>query len=98
MNLAKPRIDVGLFTNERERMLAFWQGEVGLPFEELLAIGGGVRQHRHAMNGSVLKLNHARDSLPDEVASGYRELYIARAGLSEPLELAGAKPDGVGSG
>jgi hypothetical protein len=29
MNLAKPRIDIGLSTNRLEPMLAFWQGEAG---------------------------------------------------------------------
>ena len=46
MKLAKPRIDVGLHTNQREPMLAFWQDVVGLPFEELLPMGQGLQQHR----------------------------------------------------
>lgn len=92
MHLAKQHIDVGLFTNNREAMLSFWRDEVGLPFEELLAVGGGIRQHRHGMNGSVLKLNDARDPLPPEAPSGYRELLIARDGLSAPKQL--IDPDG----
>jgi len=84
MELAKTHIDVGLFTNNLEPMLAFWQHEVGLPFEELLPTGGGNRQHRHAMNGSILKLNHARDPLPDAEPAGYRELLIARTGIAAP--------------
>ncbi len=92
MELAKHHIDVGLFTNNLEPMLAFWQQDVGLPFEELLPTGGGNRQHRHAMNGSVLKLNHARDPLPDARPTGYRGLLIARPGLSGPSEL--TDPDG----
>ncbi len=92
MKLAKPRIDVGLFTNNAEAMLEFWQHEVGLPFEETLPLGGGVRQHRHAMNGSVLKLNAARDPLNDAPPSGYRELTIAREGIAAPIAL--VDPDG----
>lgn len=87
MDLAKNHIDVGLFTNNLEPMLAFWQHEVGLVFEELLPTGGGNHQHRHAMNGSVFKLNHARDPLAAEPPSGYRELLIAQEGLSAPREL-----------
>ena len=87
MELAKTHIDVGLFTNNLEPMLAFWQHEVGLPFEELLPTGGGNRQHRHAMNGSILKLNHARDPLPDAEPAGYRELLIARTGIAAPHQL-----------
>jgi lactoylglutathione lyase len=92
MRLAKEHIDVGVFTNRTDDMLAFWQGEVGLPFEEMLPIGGGLRQHRHAMNGSVFKLNSARDPLGEEPLSGYRELRIARAGLPSPRTL--TDPDG----
>jgi lactoylglutathione lyase len=92
VKLAKPYLDVGLATNRLEPMLSFWQEEVGLPFEEVLPLGGGRRQHRHAMNGSVLKLNHARDPLPDRPPSGYRELWIARDGLGARREL--RDPDG----
>ena len=40
MKLAKQSLDVGLFTNNIEAMLRFYQDEVGLPFEELLPTGG----------------------------------------------------------
>ena len=92
MNLAKPHLDVGLATNQLEATLSFWQNEIGLRFEEVLPLGRGRRQHRHAMNGSVLKLNHARDPLPATPPSGYRELRIARDGLAARRAL--LDPDG----
>ena len=92
MEFAKQHLDVGLFTNDMDAMLAFWQREVGLPFEETLPLGGGVRQHRHGMNGSVLKLNAARDPMPEQPPCGYRELLIARAGIDAPRPL--IDPDG----
>jgi len=92
MKIAKPHLDFGLYTNALEKQLAFWQQEVGLPFEEMLPVGGGVRQHRHAMNGSVFKLNHARDPLPAPTPCGYRQLSIAREELEKPVEL--RDPDG----
>jgi len=92
VKLAKPRIDVGLYTNRRDEMLAFWRDEVGLPYEELLPMGGGVQQHRLGLNGSVLKINHSREPLPDEPRSGYVELAIAREGLQAPRAL--LDPDG----
>jgi lactoylglutathione lyase len=92
MKLAKPRIDVGLHTNLREPMLDFWQKEIGLPYEEMLPMGRGLQQHRHGLLGSVLKINHARDPLGNEPACGYRELWIARAGISAPLRR--VDPDG----
>ena len=92
MQLAKPRIDVGLHTNRRDEMLAFWQQEIGLPYDHMLKLGGGRQQHRHDLLGSVLKINHVRDPLPDPPPSGYRELLIAREGVTEPVRL--ADPDG----
>lgn len=92
MELAKNHIDVGLFTNATEKMLAFWQQQVGLPFDHLLPVGGGVRQHRHDMNGSVMKINDVRDPLSDAPVSGYRRLLIARDGLSEAQVV--TDPDG----
>jgi lactoylglutathione lyase len=92
MDLAKNHIDVGIMTNRLEESLAFWQQEVGLPFEVLLPIGQGLRQHRHGMNGSVFKLNHARDPLVDAPLAGYRELSIARRGIEARRAL--VDPDG----
>ena len=92
MRLAKNFLDVGLQTNQLEPMLRFWQEEVGLPFEELLPTGGGNRQHRHGLNGAVLKLNHSRDPLPTNEPTGYRELFIAREGHERPQTL--RDPDG----
>jgi catechol 2,3-dioxygenase-like lactoylglutathione lyase family enzyme len=92
MHLAKNFLDVGLHTNQLGPMLRFWQEDVGLPFEEMLPTGGGNRQHRHGLNGAVLKLNHARDPLPPTGPSGYRELMVARDGIAAPRAL--RDPDG----
>lgn len=92
MDLAKPRIDVGLFTANLEPMLDFWQSEVGLPFDHMLPLGNGLQQHRHDLLGSVLKINHSRNELPIAPPSGYRELLIAREGLLGPRRL--TDPDG----
>ena len=92
MDLSKQHIDVGLFTDNAVAMLEFWQQRVGLAFEETLPLGGGVLQHRHAMNGSVLKLNASRDPLPAHPISGYRELFIAREALAQAESL--VDPDG----
>jgi lactoylglutathione lyase len=92
MKLAKPRVDIGLSTNNLEPMLAFWQGEAGVLFDHLLPIRKGHEQHRHDANGSVLKINHHADPLPDAPPSGYRELILAREGLAEPVSL--TDPDG----
>ena len=44
------------------------------------------------MNGSILKMNHARGPLPDVPPSGIIGLEIAREGLASPQPL--ADPDG----
>ena len=87
MQLAKPRFDIGLSTNAIEPMLAFWQGKIGVPFDHLLPIRRGQNQHRHDLMGSVLKINHHEAPLPANPPSGYRELLIARDGVSEARAL-----------
>ena len=93
MELAKPRVDIGLATDNLETMLAFWQGEAGVPFDHLLRIRRGQNQHRHDVNGSVLKINNSTETRQTSTPpSGYRELIIARHGLTAPREL--VDPDG----
>jgi catechol 2,3-dioxygenase-like lactoylglutathione lyase family enzyme len=92
MDLAKPRIDIGLSTNAIEPMLAFWQGEAGIAFDQLLPIRRGQDQHRHDVARSVLKINHHADPLPANPPSGYRELIVAREGIAAPVPL--ADPEG----
>lgn len=92
MDLAKPHMDVGLFTNRRDEQLHFWQQTVGLEYDHMGKLGGGMQQLRHHMNGSILKVNHARDPLPAAAPSGIVRVRIARQGLDAPREL--ADPDG----
>lgn len=87
MKLAKNAIDVGIYTNQREEQLSFWQEQVGLPFEELLKVGGGSHQLRHGLNGSIFKMNHTRETLSHDDPTGYSELIIAKEGLAEPVKL-----------
>jgi catechol 2,3-dioxygenase-like lactoylglutathione lyase family enzyme len=92
MQLAKDVIDVGLSTNDLEPMLRFWQQDVGLRFDHVLPVRRGQKQYRHDAQGSVIKLNHHAEPLPEVAPSGYRELIIAREGLQEPRRM--VDPDG----
>lgn len=92
MDLAKNHIDVGLFTNQRDAQLRFWQEDVGLAYDHMGKLGGGMQQLRHHMNGSILKVNHARDPLKPAPASGIVRLRIAREGLAAARAL--SDPDG----
>jgi catechol 2,3-dioxygenase-like lactoylglutathione lyase family enzyme len=92
MQLAKSVIDVGLSTNNLEPMLQFWQQQVGLRLDHVLPVRRGQKQYRHDALGSVIKLNHHVEPLPQAAPSGYRELMIAREGLREPRRM--VDPDG----
>jgi lactoylglutathione lyase len=87
MNIAKPHLDIGLYVRDTEAALAFWQQSVGATFDHTLAIRRGVRQYRHDLFGSVLKINNSRDPLPDNPPTGYRELLVARSDIAEPMRL-----------
>src|SRR5580704_7114276 len=92
MQLAKNVIDVGLSTNRPEPMLQFWQQQVGLRFDHVLPVRRGQKQYRHDEQGSVIKVNHHVEPLPEAAPSGYRELIIAREGVREPRPM--IDPDG----
>src|ERR1700761_1161696 len=92
MQLAKNAIDVGLSTNQLEPMLRFWQQDAAVRFDHVLPIRRGQKQYRHEEQGSVIKLNHHVEPLPDSAPSGYRELVVAREGVAEPRLL--TDPDG----
>jgi lactoylglutathione lyase len=88
MNLAKPSIDIGFATNAAPAALAFWQNEIGLPFDYTQPIRRSYKQHRHDLRGSILKINHVYEPLPDYPPSGYRELLIARDDVAVPQPMA----------
>jgi len=92
MKLAKQFVDVGLFTNNLDEMRAFYSERIRLPFEEILPVGPGMKQHRFGMLGSVLKINNSRDALPPRKSGGYQRLTIADPRTPMPLQM--QDPDG----
>ncbi len=92
MELAKRFIDVGIFTNRLDEMRAFYGERIRLPYEELLPVGGGVRQYRYGLLGSVLKINHSRDQLPPRIAGGYHKISISDP--RTPMPIPTQDPDG----
>jgi predicted enzyme related to lactoylglutathione lyase len=103
MKLAKPRFDIGLATNNLDEMLNFWQKDVGVPLDHVLKVRRGQNQHRHDLMGSVLKINHFEEAVPDTPPSGYLELLVASdrstAQLSDPdgnaVSLVAPGTDGI---
>lgn len=77
MELAKKTVDVGLFTNQLEEMQKFYGEELGLQFESVMPVGGGIKQYRYLANGSVIKLMHTHDPLPRRHPGGYEVVMIA---------------------
>jgi catechol 2,3-dioxygenase-like lactoylglutathione lyase family enzyme len=92
MELSRPQVDVGLFTNRIEEMKTFYGGELGLQFESMMPVGGGFQQHRYLANGSVIKLMDSRDPLPRRHPGGYETLIIATPKATQPRAL--SDPDG----
>lgn len=92
MELAKLALDVGLATNSLDDTLAFWQNTAKVPFDEMLPLGGGRRQHRHRIGESILKINHSREPVAATPPTGYRRLSIATANVDRVTEL--TDPDG----
>ena len=92
MQLAKSVIDIGLSTNNLEPMLRFWQQDAAVRFDHVLPVRRGQKQYRHDEQGTVIKLNHHAEPLPEAAPSGYRELIIARESLNTPRRM--VDPDG----
>ena len=91
MELAKDFLDVGLYTDRYEDLHAFYVDGLGLAYEELLKVGGGVHQHRVSLNGAVLKLNSSSHSL-ESAPTNYVGLDI---GLDRPDRHEVSDPDGT---
>jgi predicted enzyme related to lactoylglutathione lyase len=77
MELAKQGVDVGIFTNNLEGMQGFYGQKLGLEFESVLPVGGGIKQYRYLANGSVIKLMHTQEPLPRRHPGGYETILIA---------------------
>jgi predicted enzyme related to lactoylglutathione lyase len=92
MELNRPQVDVGLFTNRIDAMKAFYGDNLGLQFESEMAVGGGFKQHRYIANGSIIKLMESRDPLPRRHPGGYETLIIASNKVTQPEAL--NDPDG----
>jgi catechol 2,3-dioxygenase-like lactoylglutathione lyase family enzyme len=92
VRLAKPCLDLGLYCSDILASRAFYEGTLGLPYEELLKIGGGQHQHRVGLLGAVLKLNATRTRL-DPAGSCLRGFVIAGPEATVPVRH--HDPDGI---
>jgi lactoylglutathione lyase len=83
MRLAKPRIDIGLFTDDIEAQRKFWGEVVGLRLDHELELAPGWIQHRYDAYGSVIKVNHLAGGVPDRPPSGITRLTVAVEGIDK---------------
>jgi hypothetical protein len=79
LEIVKPAVDVGIQTNDLDAHQAFWGEELGLAFDHVLEVGGGVHQHRYDLHGGVLKLNAHRDPLPTDAPTGFTAIAVVDA-------------------
>lgn len=91
MHLAKPHLDIGLFTERIGSQRAFWSDKAGLRLDHEIKLRTGWVQHRFDAHDSVVKVNHWDGELPTLPPSGYAGLTIAREGSGE---WQGHDPDG----
>jgi lactoylglutathione lyase len=87
MDLAKQSVDVGIFTNNLESMQEFYGKTLGLPFESVMPVGGGIKQYRYLANGSVIKLMHTTEPLSRRHPGGYETIMIASSTAKIPRFL-----------
>lgn len=92
MKLAKPHLDIGLFTNDIESQRDFWANTVGLRYDHQLTFRKGWSVYRYDANGSVVKVNHRTAKLRKRPSSGFAMLSIARS--DQPADWEGRSPDG----
>lgn len=95
LEVVKPAIDVGIQTNDLAAHQAFWGDELGLRFDHLLKVGGGVHQHRYDLHGGVLKLNAHRDPLPADAPTGYTAIAVVDAARAADGIQGRQGPDGL---
>jgi len=91
MKLAKPHLDIGLFTNDIDAQRAFWGDTIGLRLDHELKLGNGWVQHRYDAHDSVIKVNHIPTPFDPQPRSGYTGVTIASADNSP---FSGEHPDG----
>ncbi|NDZ17638.1 hypothetical protein C7T35_36870 [Variovorax sp. WS11] len=91
MDLAKPGLDVGMFTERLDSQTAFWSDVAKLPSEAMQKLGDGIHQHRFVAGISVIKVNNSRHALTGQ-GSGIAGISLIRKGL--PRCIVVRDPDG----
>ncbi|HKY90697.1 MAG TPA: VOC family protein [Nevskiaceae bacterium] len=92
MRLAKPHLDLGLFTEDLASHRRFWGEAIGLRLDHQIPFDDNWTQHRFDAHDSVVKVNHwARKPLPVRPPTGYVGLTIAWEGATGELRNPGGE-------
>lgn len=91
LSLSKPFVDVGYFTTQGDRLVAFYADTAGLKRGDTLAIEPGYDLFRFDACGSALKVNSVSGALCGR-RTNLGRVTIAAPGISEAREL--RDPDG----
>jgi glyoxylase I family protein len=93
LSITKPAIDLGIITRDAQRMLAFYQGLLGLPLEAVIPMPSGGTMHRLKVGESVVKIVELEqpptcDAVPGGIpaATGYRYWTINVSNLAASVE------------
>jgi hypothetical protein len=95
LDVVKAAVDIGIQTNDLEAHQAFWGDDLGLRFDHILKVGGGVHQHRYDLHGGVLKLNSHRDPLPTDAPTGFTAIAVVDAARAADGIQGRQGPDGL---
>lgn len=92
LSLLSPAVEIGIVTNNPERMLAFYRDTLGLPYQQKMDFPGGY-MHRLALGDNVLKLvvmgkapTNANPGGGHGAATGYRYASIGVNNLRATLQ------------
>ncbi len=86
MQLAKPALDIGLFTNDFAAISEFWATHTGVAFDHLQPVSPGVNQHRFTLGDGVLKINEM-DAALNGSPIGFSRVLVGCDELQEPVAL-----------
>lgn len=91
MQFLSPMLEVGVVTNNMDKMVHFYREVLGLPYKELLEYPGG-KQHRFSIGDSILKLvgwdqapTQASPKGPANTATGIRYFSFAAGNIPQVI-------------
>ena len=70
MQIQKRAIDIGIITNNLDKMLAFYRDSLGLEVESVIDMPGGGVMHRYKAGDSIVKVIETDPNPPAEAAPG----------------------------